>query len=544
MIVRNEAHIVHEVLDCVAPHISSWVVVDTGSSDGTQDVIRNHMARLGIPGEVHDRPWRNFGHNRTEALELAQGHGDYIWVMDADDLVVGNLDLSALTADAYELQFSDEAGFAYWRQQLMRDGMPWRYRGVVHEYADCDVPFQSHRLHGDYYIDSRRLGGRNLDPQKFQRDCALLHEEIERNPDDGRSVFYLGQSYYCLDDFANSLKWYARRAEMGGWDEEVYFSLVRVAESMCGLGAPWPEIIDAFLRAWEFRPSRAEAVYTLAFHLRSAEDYQLAYLFAKMASEIPLPVEDKLFVRAGVYSWHADDEVAVCASWIGKPVEAFTYWRRALANNELPEGDRIRIAGNRDLAVPAMIELAQRTPELARMTSDGDVTVTIVAGSDRGAVEQTVTTFLNCCSDRERIGRFLVIDAGLSYDDRAHLGRCYSFLEFQPFYEHSRDRITTRFWLHLGQGWQFFAPENLITRLTAILDAEPEVFQVAINYGDATRLTGTSAPNTAVRHTPDTGRYTLTDTTAHGPAMFDTTRLDLVGMRTATLDEVFCTVLD
>ena len=93
-------------------------------------------------------------------MELAQGHGDYIWVMDADDLVVGNLDLSGLTADAYELQFSDEAGFAYWRQQLMRDGMPWRYRGVVHEYADCDVPFRSHRLHGDYYIDSRRLGGR------------------------------------------------------------------------------------------------------------------------------------------------------------------------------------------------------------------------------------------------------------------------------------------------------------------------------------------------------------------------------------------------
>jgi len=48
MIVRNEAHIVEGVLDAVAP--SSWVIVDTGSDDGTQDVIRIHMARLGIPG--------------------------------------------------------------------------------------------------------------------------------------------------------------------------------------------------------------------------------------------------------------------------------------------------------------------------------------------------------------------------------------------------------------------------------------------------------------------------------------------------------------
>ena len=85
MIVRNEAHIVHEVLDAVGPYISSWVIVDTGSEDGTQDVIRGHMASLGIPGELYERPWRNFGHNRSEALKLAQGHADYIWVIDADD---------------------------------------------------------------------------------------------------------------------------------------------------------------------------------------------------------------------------------------------------------------------------------------------------------------------------------------------------------------------------------------------------------------------------------------------------------------------------
>jgi glycosyltransferase involved in cell wall biosynthesis len=99
MIVKNEADVVAETLDSVAPYISSWVIVDTGSTDGTQDVIRKHMARLGIPGELHERPWRNFGHNRTEALNLAQGHGDYIWVIDADDIVVGTPDFTQLSAD-------------------------------------------------------------------------------------------------------------------------------------------------------------------------------------------------------------------------------------------------------------------------------------------------------------------------------------------------------------------------------------------------------------------------------------------------------------
>src|ERR1700756_4946921 len=117
MIVRNEAHIVGEVLDAVAPYITSWVIVDTGSDDGTQDVIRDHMAGLDIPGELHERPWQNFGHNRSEALTLARGHGDYIWVMDAADTVVGTPEFSQLSADAYYMRISGDAHWTFWRQQ-------------------------------------------------------------------------------------------------------------------------------------------------------------------------------------------------------------------------------------------------------------------------------------------------------------------------------------------------------------------------------------------------------------------------------------------
>ena len=59
MIVRNEAHIVEEVLVSVGPYISSWVIVDTGSDDGTQDLIRNRMAgSLTSPVSCCERPAR------------------------------------------------------------------------------------------------------------------------------------------------------------------------------------------------------------------------------------------------------------------------------------------------------------------------------------------------------------------------------------------------------------------------------------------------------------------------------------------------------
>jgi len=69
MIVRNEAHVIRRCLDSVMPLIDTWVIVDTGSTDGTQKIVREHLAA--IPGELLERPWVNFAHNRTEAVVLA-----------------------------------------------------------------------------------------------------------------------------------------------------------------------------------------------------------------------------------------------------------------------------------------------------------------------------------------------------------------------------------------------------------------------------------------------------------------------------------------
>ena len=554
MIVRNEAHIVHEVLDSVAPYISYWVVVDTGSDDGTQDAIRNHMAGLGIPGEVHERPWRDFGTNRSEALDLARGHGDYIWVIDADDLVSGTPDFSGLTADVYALRYGP--GTTYWRRQLFRDGLRWHYVGVLHEYADCHDPFTEERLDGDYYIESRRLGGRNLNPQKYAHDAEVLLAEVEREPDNARSVFYLAQSYFDGNDFTNARRWYARRAEMGAFDEEVYWSLNRVGECMARLDESWPNVQDAYLRAWEYRPTRAEPLHQIAVHYRTTGRYQLGHLFAERAAQIPLPVADLLFLGAEVYTWRALDEQAVCASWIGKLPETFSICRRLLARDDIADDDRARIAANRDIAIPQMLEAATTYPgdqarNLVLSAPGADVTITLIAGADRQETEATLNSLLNCCQDLSRVGRLLVLDAGLSDADRRELLDRFPFLEFGPYPPGARIAdirrlVDERFLLHLGRGCRLFAPEPLIGRLTAVLEAEPEVVQVGINLDDAIQLSGLSAPESAVRRTDAAGRYLLSEKTLSGPAMFDTARLDRVAggdaWHAATLDEVLCVV--
>jgi glycosyltransferase involved in cell wall biosynthesis len=570
MIVRNEAHIVADVLNVVAPHISYWVIVDTGSDDGTQDLIRNHMARLGIPGELHERPWHNFGHNRNEALTLARGHADYVWVMDADDTIVGTPDFSRLDADIYALRYFGDND-VFWRTMLVRDGAPVRWQGVVHEVIMWDYPCASVRLEGDYHIEDRHLGARSMPADKYARDRDLLLTEVERNPEDSRSVFYLAMSYFNLGDWANARKWFARRSEMGGWGEEVGYSMYKLALSMHNFGEPWADVQDAYLRAWEFRPARAEGLHAIARYYRANQRYRLGYMFAKDAANVPWPDEETLFVRPDIYTFRIADELAVCASWIDKHAEAFTLWRGVLARPELPDEDRQRIAANRDLCVPTMIDTASRYPDPTLLQSlwhsavrDPEILVSLVAGPDSASTRRTLNSFLRCCTDVSRVGRFLVIDAGLSAQDRTLLHDLYGFLEFGlPGTQlgQIRAQIHERYWLHLDQDWQFFAPENLITRLVAVLEAEQEVFQVGINFTDAVELTGASAAEDAVRRTPDASRYLLTEAPARGPAMFDTTRIDraggiqdtevdpivglgqraaAAGLRTASLDEVLC----
>ena len=400
-----------------------------------------------------------------------------------------------------------------------------------------------------------------MDPQERAGDADLLLAEAER-------INLLAESCFNQGDFANARKWYARRLEMGGSGEPFYFASYRLAASMQALGEPWTDVEDAYLKAWEFRPTRAEPLYVIACHYRVKQDYRLGYQFAQRAAELPLPEGDKLFVETHVYAWAALDEQAVCAHWLGRHDEAFTLSRRLLARPDLPDAQRPRIALNRDFSAPAMLEATSSYPDalvgnLIAGPRDAEVTVSLIAGPDHSATEQTLNSFLNCCTDVARVGRFLVVYAGMSALDRAGLRERAMLRERYPFVEFAdcgsaegtgadgpgallapiRAQIGGQFWLHLGQGWRFFAPDNFITRLTAVLEAEHDVFQVGINFTDAVEPIGTCAAGPTVRRSPDAGRYVLTDAAASGPALFDTARLDravTAGLHTATLDEVLC----
>jgi glycosyltransferase involved in cell wall biosynthesis len=343
MIVKDESAVIERCLSSVIPLIDQWVIVDTGSSDNTPHLVQQTLE--GIPGELHHRPWVNFGHNRTEALQLARGRADYLFFIDADERL--EIDpafrKAAISGPALSLEMLF-AGTRYDRVALVSSDLPWRWEGVLHEYLDCGERVPQPRLHGLSIIVSSD-GARSADPQKFQRDAALLEAALEDEPDNPRYMFYLAQSYRDAGELERAKACYARRAQLGGWDEEVWCSLHERALLAERTRESAGEVILHFLRAFENRPSRAESSCELSRVLGQQGLWGSAHIYAAIAADLPAP-EDRLFVNDSYYTWRSCDQLALTSYYTDQKGQAARLWRDLLRNPALPAGERSRISTN------------------------------------------------------------------------------------------------------------------------------------------------------------------------------------------------------
>lgn len=343
MMVKNEAHVVARALESAKPLVDTWVVVDTGSTDETREVVKRTMA--GMPGQLVDREWRNFGENRSETLALARPLADYALVLDADDELVhpAGAKWPVLDLPAYLLTVRD-AGVTYRRLHLFRSALPWRYLGVLHEYPHCDAAGPPGLVTGIEYV-RHHDGARWNDPGKYLKDAVTLLAWVKAHPQDARATFYLAQSYRDAGVFDEALLHFERRVAMGGFPEEVYVAQLWVGRLRARMGAPKEVLWAEFLRAHALRPTRHEALVDLAELCRKTGDPALAYLFAARADEMP-PSGDALFVEVAAETWRARDERAIAAYYMGRLDESARLNEALLEDPRVPDGERARLREN------------------------------------------------------------------------------------------------------------------------------------------------------------------------------------------------------
>jgi glycosyltransferase involved in cell wall biosynthesis len=321
MIVKDERAVIERCLNSVKGIIDYWVIVDTGSTDGTQEIIRKCMK--GIPGELHQSTWVDFSHNRNEALKLAKGKGDYLLFLDADEQLAfaPGFHKPFLDKDFYLLT-CDNQGVKYGRKQMVNNHLKWEWQGAVHECIESlDAGTRTFDLVPGVVNLISWDGSRSKDPKKYQKDAAVLEKALLKDPTNKRNQFYLAKSYQDARMPREALKNYEKRIAMGDWDPEVEWSLFQIGILQEELNMPSNTIIDSYSRAYQASLTRAEPLYRLACFYNKQRKYLLGYWVLKHALMIPCPAS-AMYLENWIYDFGLLSELSAAAFYLGKYDEA------------------------------------------------------------------------------------------------------------------------------------------------------------------------------------------------------------------------------
>tara|TARA_B100000963_G_scaffold361333_1_gene396224 strand:- start:2069 stop:3163 length:1095 start_codon:yes stop_codon:yes gene_type:complete len=325
--VNNESHVIERMLESVYPYIDYWVIQDNGSTDGTQDIIKNFFKEKEIPGFLYELDWwKGHGVNRDHCIRTAleADHGcDWILRVDADEQlqVADDFDWSVFNDTSIQSWNvpCQGPGIMYFRTWLWNAKEPWRfYPEKAHEtiYLDRDdigESFQRVNLDKKFRHILTNDGQTWLQPMKFLKDALNLElDTIPNNKvlEDDYHLFYIAKSYHDTlrdnfpfgqdhrDEFARRCIFYFKqhlykvhpqykneKVITKTNDEFSYWDCLGIGNSYVMMGQE-QRALKWYERAHGFCPSRNEAFVKIAQIHEDSKDYHRMLNATKMLVDI------------------------------------------------------------------------------------------------------------------------------------------------------------------------------------------------------------------------------------------------------------------
>lgn len=376
-ICKDESSVIERMLNSNKNIVDLIVCNDTGSTDGTQDLIKKWGNDNNIPVYVFERPFDNFGSSRNWAMEKLKEVVDelkwdsnhvYGYWIDCDEEIIvnSNFDKSQFVNDIYMINtYIDQ--MKYTRNTFFRLSKQFRWYGVVHEFIISDDKNITSGLATDIYVKVSMDGNswKGNIPSKYKSHAFELEKYIDNDRRDPRWIFYTAQSWHDsastndreenLERLRRSIKYYKERVERpDGYPEEIFYSQFRIGAIMLKMEEPWNLTVNELLKAYNKDPLRAEPFNVIISYYMMMNEFNYAYIYSKFAYETyhgQLPQNRLLFVDQSLYMWKIAEMHSSICFYTGKKDEskiAFMKVKKAL--NEMPElftpDDKSKILSN------------------------------------------------------------------------------------------------------------------------------------------------------------------------------------------------------
>ena len=377
MIVKNETKNLEKLFKSIHEVVDYYVIHDTGSTDGTPELIKKLMNTYDISGEIFHEEWKNFGHNRQKALESAYNsdfNPDYVFIIDADEefFYKDKNWFKNLKKDSYNIKRLF-GSIEYYQPVIInvrnKNELGWEWKAPVHNYLSskfCRTKENVDKtvVHIKSYCSGGAKSQNVSSEEKYLRDAKLLLDDLKENPNNPRSLFYLAQSYRDAKKPEESIKWYKKRLQVNGWIQEKYISCYNIGNLLRQLGKT-EEAFYYYLLSYEYDSSRYECFYEMIKYYRQKGKKKLAYSFYKQLKPFNNN-SGKLFLVSSVHDWKLDYEVSIVAFYnkayqeginafkrlfncktitlnmIASIIKNFTYYERFIKQEEKEEIENLK----------------------------------------------------------------------------------------------------------------------------------------------------------------------------------------------------------
>jgi glycosyltransferase involved in cell wall biosynthesis len=313
MIVKDEEEILAKCLDSVKSVVDEYIIVDTGSTDNTKDIIRRY-------GPVYERPFTDFVESKNEALKLATGK--YILWMDADEILYQGHNV--LREYAEEGKYNAVYG-------VITEGPADNYSAVLQQYFRArlwkrdsflfdgpgvhEVAVGSEPTNRDFRVLVRhehlKSNKQSTAEARFLQYVDLLKKAIAEGTHIHRAWFYLGRTYRDLNRPLDAVSAYLTYLELPGntYKDEIWQANYDVACCYKSQGE-YDQAVEWARKAQIVDQRRSEVDCLLGDIAMQRQDYSDAVSHYTNAMR-PVPADVILFLNPQMYDRYPKDQLVL-----------------------------------------------------------------------------------------------------------------------------------------------------------------------------------------------------------------------------------------